>query len=66
MIRFKTESEMELDSIDDLKTVIALMPWTPEQKQAFIDTKEHSEEDEAEIDGIGAVDTTHKFSYTEE
>lgn len=64
-IRFSTTSEMELDSIEDLKKVIALMPWSPEDKEAFFETHEYAEDDEAELDGIGAVDTIHRFTFKE-
>lgn len=63
--RLKTESVMEFESKEDLKKVIAMMPWTPDQKVEFFKTGEHEEEDEAEFD-FGTVDTTHKFTLEED
>jgi hypothetical protein len=56
---------MDFDSMEDLEKVVALMPWSPEQKEAFLASGEHSETDEVEFDEIGTVDSTHTFTFKE-
>jgi len=61
---FTSKSVMEFDSMEDLRKVVALMPWTPDQKESFLQSGEQTDEDEAEF-SFGTVYSKHKFTFEE-
>ena len=58
---FTTTSTMEFDDREDFEALVQQMPWSPEEKEAFLESGSHEEDDEVEIDGAG--DVTHKFTW---
>ena len=60
---FKTESTMIFENREDLENVVAMMPWSEDDKEAFLRTGEHNETEEIDLDGTD--ESIHKFTMKE-
>ncbi len=61
--KFTTTSVIEFDEKKDLEIVIAMMPWSPEDKEYFFNSGEYAEVEETDLKG--AVEVLHKFKVEE-
>lgn len=63
--KFTSISVMEFDTKEELENVVAMMPWSEEDKQKLFTTGEHIEIEETELNGE-SHEVAHTFKVEED